>query len=61
MRGAELSYCVARRYLRLNVRMISLARLYDFIVLLSGALRSSSFHSLPGLGPRKENSSRVKI
>jgi CheY-like chemotaxis protein len=37
------------------------ARLYDFIVLLSGALRSSSLHSLPGLGTGKERSLRAKI
>jgi XapX domain-containing protein len=40
---------------------VFIARLYDFIVLLSGALCSPSLHSLPGLGARKENSSRAKI
>jgi hypothetical protein len=36
------------------------ARLYDFIVLLSGGLCCFSVHSLPGLGAQKENSSGVE-
>jgi hypothetical protein len=40
------------------------ARLYDFILLLSSAVWISSLHalgySLPGLGARRENSSRCQ-
>jgi dGTP triphosphohydrolase len=54
VRGAELSYCLARRYLQPKRRYDLFARLYDFIVLLSSAPWNSSLHALgysfPSLG-----------